>query len=95
MIDANVEVLNIDYNIENVRTEVRERLRSEDGTNYSRVGIQLEFTIYKGRVGVELYFEDRNWLHVLGELRGVHQSPARRILGRVSARLLDMANISI
>lgn len=89
ILDANFEVLNIDYNVENVPTELREWLRSEAGVTYSRVELQLEFVIDKGRIGVELYFEEENRFPVFCGLGGADRAPARHTLGRVSAQLLN------
>jgi len=82
--------LNIDYNLVNVPAEMHEILSSENGVIYSRVELHLEFTINKGNMGVELYFEEKNnSLSLLDGLQGVHQARVRHTLGRVSAELLD------
>ncbi|KAK0613572.1 hypothetical protein B0T14DRAFT_569602 [Immersiella caudata] len=85
--DANFEVLNIGYIIKTVPTELRERLRSDTGVNYSRVELQVEFVVDKNNIAVELYFEEENWLPVFGGLRRADRAPTRHTLGRVSTQL--------
>jgi len=85
--------LKIDYSLANVPAEMHDILNSENDVSYSKVELHLEFTINKGSLGVELYFEKNNTLGLFDGLSGVNQVRVRHSLGRVSAELLDTYSI--
>ena len=81
--------------MESVLADLYETRHSESGVRYSKVELQLEFTIdNKGRkIRVELFFYgDQSWLSML--YSGVPRTPpaTRHTIGRVSADLLDDAS---
>ncbi|KAK0641396.1 hypothetical protein B0T16DRAFT_419768 [Cercophora newfieldiana] len=80
--DPGLEILDVEYSIEGIPSSLHQSFHSETRVPYSKVELQVEFSLEHEKIAVEVYFEDSNLIPLFGGLG--ERTPKRYTLGRIS-----------